>query len=229
MKLARWIETTVWAVGIVLLSTYAALRVSADLDRRAGVQAFQATRYLALEQAPAIRLGRATDEVDQSLWSPTRVRALRQTALREIPEGLLRIPALDLVVPIYSGTSSSELDRGAGHVQGTAALDSEGNVAIAGHRDGFFRTLSRVRRGQTLYVETLHGTRRYRVTETRIVTPSDTSVLAPTARPSITLITCYPFYFIGPAPRRFIVRAELFPGRRNAPLARIADPSQSQE
>ena len=119
----------------------------------------------------------------------TRLQAFRRAALREVPEGILRIPALGLVVPIYSGTSSSELDRGAGHIQGTAALDSQGNAAIAGHRDGFFRTLSRVKRGQTLYVETLSGTRHYRVTEMRIVAPSAVSVLAPTAHPSITLVS----------------------------------------
>jgi sortase A len=229
MKPARWTEITAWAIGIVLLSSYATLRVSADRARRDGVQAFQALRHGALAQTSSAHFGGGSVRVDQALWSQTRRQAFGQTRLHEVPDGILRIPGLNLIVPIYSGTSSSELDRGVGHVQGTAALASDGNAAIAGHRDGFFRTLGSIQPGQTLYVETLGDTRAYRVTETRIVSPSDVSVLAPTARPSITLITCYPFYFVGPAPRRFIVRAELIPGRRNAAIERTADLSQPQE
>ena len=157
------------------------------------------------------------------------MRAFRRTTLHEVPEGILRIPALQLVVPIYSGTTSAELERGAGHVKGTAPLDSAGNAAIAGHRDGFFRSLRRIKPGEMLYVETLRGTQRYRVIETQIVAPTNVSVLAPTAIPSITLITCYPFYFVGPAPGRFIVRAEFFPSRRHAADNRIAEYSKRQE
>lgn len=216
-------------MGIILLISYGALRNTADRDRRDGVQAFKAMQHVALAQTPATRPPGARNGFDQSLWSAARVRAFRQTTLHELPEGVLRIPALDVVVPIYSGTSSSELDRGVGHIRGTAALDSGGNAAIAGHRDGFFRALSRVKLGQVLYIDTLSGTRGYRVTEMRIVTPSEVSVLEPTGRPTITLVTCYPFYFVGPAPRRFIVRAELFPRRRIAALERTAALSQSQE
>lgn len=225
----RWIEATTWVVGVVLLSSYATLRVSAERDSHAGVQAFQALRHDALTHDSTDRLRRPLDRIDQSLWSKARVRAFRQARLREFPQGILRIPALGLTVPIYPGTSSSELNRGVGHVEGTAPLDSAGNAAIAGHRDGFFRVLSGIERGQTLYVETLAGTRRYRVTETRIVAPSDVSVLAPTGYPSLTLVTCYPFYFVGPAPRRFIVRAVLLPGQRHAAAERTADHSQRQE
>ncbi len=225
----RWLEVTLWTVGLVLLSSYAALRVSADQDRRAGVEAFQALRHVARAQPAPDRPLVPSDHVDQSLWSEARARAFRLTTLHEVPEGILRIPALQLVVPIYAGTTSAELDRGAGHVQGTAPIDSAGNAAIAGHRDGFFRSLRRIKLGQMIYVETLSGTRRYRVTETQIVAPSDVSVLAPTALPSITLITCYPFYFVGPAPERFIVRAEFFPSRRHVADDRTAKYSQRQE
>lgn len=222
-------EVIAWAVGLVLLSCYAALRVSAERDRRAGIQAFQALRHLAPAQRSPHRLHDPSGAPDQSLWSAARVRAFRRTALREAPQGILRIPALHLVVPIYSGTTPSELDRGAGHVEGTAALDSAGNAAIAGHRDGFFRSLQRIEPGEMLYVETLRGTWRYRVVDTQVVPPSDVSVLAPTAVPSVTLITCYPFYFVGPAPRRFIVRAQIFPGRRHAADGRTAEHHQAQE
>lgn len=225
----RWIEATAWALGIALLSSYAALRVSSERDSRASVQAFQTLRRDALAQVATDRLRSPLARIDQSLWSKARVHAFQQAKVRELPQGILSIPALRLVVPIYSGTTPSELDRGVGHIEGSAPLDAEGNVAIAGHRDGFFRTLGRMRIGQTLYVETLAGTRTYRVTEKRIVAPSDVSVLAPTARPSVTLVTCYPFYFVGPAPRRFVVRAELFPGRRTGAVERTAALSQPRE
>lgn len=215
--------------GIALLSAYAVLRVSAERDRREGVQAFLALRHVALAQASAVAVRTADRGVDESLWSEGRVQAYQRTRLEEVPQGVLRIPALALVVPIYSGTTPPELNRGAGHIPGTAPLDGAGNAAIAGHRDGFFRALSRVRIGQTVYVETLSRTRRYRVTATKIVAPSDVSVLAPTARPSVTLVTCYPFYFVGPAPQRFIVRAELFPRRRVAAVGRTAGHSQPLE
>lgn len=229
MKRARWIESATWAIAVVLLSSYAALRISAEHDRRDGLQAFQTLRHVALSQTLTVRLPALPSQVDQTLWSRARIEAFRRARPGELPEGILRMPALGLIVPIYAGTTPSELDRGVGHIQGTAALDSRGNAGIAGHRDGFFRTLSDVKLGQTLYIETLSGTRRYRVTETRIVAPSDVSVLAPTALPSITLVTCYPFYFVGPAPQRFIVRAEPVPNRRDAAVRRTAGHSQLEE
>lgn len=136
MKSARWMEMITWVVGVALLSSYAILRVSAERDRRDGVQAFLTLRHAALAQAPAAAVGSRHHQVDQSHWSQGRVQAYQRTRLQEIPQGILRVPALGLVVPIYSGTRSSELDRGAGHIQGTAALDAAGNAAIAGHRDG---------------------------------------------------------------------------------------------
>lgn len=228
MKPARWIEVSVWAVGFILLICYAALRVLAEWDRRAGVKAFQTLRLVALAHESG-NLGEPSGHADQSLWSEARVRAFRRTMLDEAPEGVLLVPALRLVVPIYAGTTPSELNRGVGHVGGTAPLDSMGNAAIAGHRDGFFRSLGHIKLGQMLYIETVNGTRRYRVFDTRIVARSDVSVLARTAVPSVTLITCYPFYFVGPAPRRFIVRAQLFPSRRRAAEFRAAEDAQRQE
>ena len=92
---------------------------------------------------------------------------------------------------------------------GTAALAEPGNAGIAAHRDGFFRKLKDVELGMDIYVERGGRTLRYKITEISIVTPEQRSVLAPTATPSITLVTCYPFYFVGSAPQRFIVRGEL--------------------
>ena len=127
-----------------------------------------------------------------------------------LPRAVLRIPSLGLEVPVYTGTSSVVLERGAGLVEGTALPSSDnGNIGIAAHRDSFFRPLQGIRPGAQLYIDTLHSTRRYRVTSISVVAPQDVSVLADTARSSVTLVTCYPFHYIGAAPQRFIVRAEV--------------------
>jgi sortase A len=168
--------------------------------RAAGVEAFRAR----LPASSPIR-------PDRSLWSDQRIRAYYAASgdTSDVPEGVLRVPALRLEVPIYAGTSTRTLERGAGRIEGTAALDAAGNVGLAAHRDGFFRVLKDVSLGDELFVDTLAGQRRYRVVEFSIVAPDAVRVLAPTAHPSVTLVTCYPFYYVGPAPQRFIVRAEL--------------------
>ena len=105
------------------------------------------------------------------------------------------------------GTDDRTLDRGVGYIEGTALPGTNGNLGIAGHRDGFFRGLGEITPGDVIEVETLQETGMYRVERTWVVNPDDVSVLDPTSTPALTLVTCYPFYFIGPAPRRFIVRA----------------------
>ena len=122
---------------------------------------------------------------------------------------MLRLPSLSLEVPVYADTSDLNLDRGAGRIPGTAGLEQPGNLGIAAHRDGFFRKLKDAAIGMDIFLEHGGRTLRYHITEISIVSPEDGSVLEPTARPSITLVTCYPFYFVGSAPQRYIVRAEL--------------------
>lgn len=145
---------------------------------------------------------------DTTSWAPKRVAAyLAALAQDDVPAVLLRIPSLDLTVPVYDGTTEWILNRGAGRVTGTAPFEADGNLGIAGHRDGFFRPLRNIRIGDLLYLDTMAATIRYRVIRTRIVAPTDLSVLDATAARTVTLITCYPFYYIGPAPQRFIVHA----------------------
>ena len=105
------------------------------------------------------------------------------------------------------GTDDRTLDRGVGYIDGTAAPGAEGNLGIAGHRDGFFRGLKDIAAGDVIQIETGQRTDVYRVERTWVVPPDDVSVLDPTPARALTLVTCYPFYFIGSAPRRFIVRA----------------------
>ena len=119
---------------------------------------------------------------------------------------MLTIPSIELEAPIFDGTSELTLNRGIGRIEGTADVGAAGNLGLAGHRDGFFRGLKDVEVGDTINVESLDGTTRYRITELSIVEPSDVHVLAPTDTATLTLVTCYPFYFIGEAPQRYIVK-----------------------
>src|SRR6185503_10765300 len=99
------------------------------------------------------------------------------------------------------------LDRAVGYIEGTAQPGTDGNLGIAGHRDGFFRGLKDITAGDAIELDTIQGTDVYRVERTWVVGPEEVSVLDPTSERALTLVTCYPFYFIGSAPQRFIVRA----------------------
>jgi sortase A len=146
---------------------------------------------------------------DQSLWSPARISAWRKALIgpAPVPLAVLRIPKIRLEVAVLPDTDDSTLDRGVGHIEGTAPPGTDGNLGIAGHRDGFFRGLKDVTPGDVVEVDTIEGRDIYRIERTWVVDPEDVSVLEPTSTRSLTLVTCYPFYFIGSAPNRFIVRA----------------------
>jgi sortase A len=148
-------------------------------------------------------------KVDMKLWSPGRVKAYKVALQRETPPALaiLRIPRLKLEVPVYDGTTDAVLDLAAGRIEGTALPGTVGNVGIAAHRDGFFRVLKDLKEGDALVLDTPAATEKYRVEWIRVTTPDDVSVVAPTPGPAVTLVGCYPFYHVGPAPKRFIVRA----------------------
>ena len=121
--------------------------------------------------------------------------------------GRLEIPRLDLHVMVLEGVASRTLRIAAGHIPGTAIPGYAGNIGIAGHRDSFFRELSQIEPNDRIRFRTPSKTLVYRVVSTEIVTPDDVSVLKPTGTDTLTLVTCYPFYYIGPAPKRFIVKA----------------------
>ena len=110
---------------------------------------------------------------------------------------------------MLEGTDDLTLNRGVGHIAGTALVGEDGNIGIAGHRDGFFRGLKNIRVGDRIDLEEPDRIKTYVVERLEIVDPENVSVLRSSSRPSLTLVTCYPFYFIGAAPRRFIVHAVL--------------------
>ena len=121
--------------------------------------------------------------------------------------GRMEISRLGMSIVILEGTSSRTLRLGVGHIAGTAFPGEPGNIGIAGHRDSYFRALKDIRSGDEISIQTATGLSRYQVDRVQMLEPSDIAVLAPTAIPGITLVTCYPFYFVGPAPRRFVVHA----------------------
>lgn len=141
------------------------------------------------------------------VWSP--LPSSRAALHRGDTVGALSIPRVDLEAMVLHGSDARTLRRGPGHLEQTALPGPSGNVAIAGHRDSFFRPLRHIRVGDDVYLETGEGRYHYRVSSTAIVRPTDVSVLAPTEQATLTLITCYPFTVVGPAPDRFVVRAEL--------------------
>jgi LPXTG-site transpeptidase (sortase) family protein len=126
-----------------------------------------------------------------------------------LPIGRLEIPAIGLKVMVLQGTDAWTLNGAVGHISGTAFPGEPGNVGLAGHRDSFFRGLKGIALNDPIILRTPIKTYHYKVENISIVTPNDTHVLMPIAYPNLTLVTCYPFYFVGKAPERFIVRARL--------------------
>jgi len=198
-------ERLAWAVGILCLAAYAAIRIAGAAGTHRELQRFEARR----RSAPAARL--AAGAPDTSLWSPERIQGWRNSLKLkdDAPLAVLRIPKLGLEAPVLDGTDDWTLNRGVGHIAGTALPGMAGNLGIAGHRDGFFRGLKDIARGDTIELETLKGRQAYVVQDIRIVRPDDVWVLDATPAPALTLVTCYPFYFVGSAPERYIVRAAL--------------------
>ena len=135
-----------------------------------------------------------------------------KTMLDSVPKagtllGSISIPRLRVSSVIVEGTDDYILTLSVGHIPGTAVPGREGNVALAGHRDTFFRGLRNIRNRDEIVLTTADGTRLYEVESTRIVGPDDVDVLNDVGRPVLTLVTCYPFYYVGSAPKRFIVQA----------------------
>lgn len=165
-------------------------------------------------------------------WEESRQEELRRQHEREVPPvpdlgsalARLSIPRLESSWFVFPGAGKKELRLGPGHVPGTALPGTRGNAVIAAHRDTHFRVLKDIQKGDELVVETRYGRFRYKVAGISIVKPTNTKPLRPTREPMINLITCYPFYYVGPAPMRFVVEARLATFER-AHSARANPPS----
>jgi sortase A len=220
----KGIERLAWSLGVGLLAAFGAIRAYGwvvqqdDLQRFADMREAQQDAGFAGRAAGATAALGARPPADFSLWSEKRVRAYREAVERDCdaPLAVLRIPRLELEVAVLEGTNDLVLDRAVGHIEGTARPGESGNIGIAGHRDGFFRGLKDIQRGDVIELATLEGTESYVVDDRSVVEPEAVTVLRPTSEPSITLVTCYPFYFVGSAPQRFIVRGVRAPLRADA-------------
>jgi sortase A len=179
-RAAAWIERCLWIAGAIVLGYCAFL------------------------------WGRAQYDQAQGNWELDHL-AGRSAAPAGNPEGSLvgriEIPRLNLAAVVFEGTSDDTLARGVGHLKGSAAPGERGNLVLAGHRDTFFRDLRGIREGDEVNIQAPEGEFQYRVESTAVVHPDQTEVLRPGGGATLTLITCYPFSYIGNAPERFIVRA----------------------
>lgn len=207
-----WVERGLRLTGVLLIGIFVGTLLQRTIVSHVALRKFESAR-----PARSMSSGNSSflpnNEVDISLWSKKRIQAYTNSLTNkiDIPLGVLRIPKLRLVVPVFDGTDDLALNRGVGRVAGTAQLGGPGNVGIAGHRDGFFRALKNIAVGDSIEVEIENRNLKYAVKSLEIVYPNKTDVLQ-TRSPNayeLTLVTCYPFYFIGSAPQRFIVHATL--------------------
>jgi sortase A len=192
-------EMLMWILGTTLLALFFGANYWGEHQRREGVALFEETRpplvdWLSDAHADAV--------VPAGLSTLAAAEAGQDVAV-----AVLRIPGIELEVPVYQGTTEHALRRGAGLVEGTASPGSMGNVGIAAHRDTHFRGLKDVEIGDLVELGTPDKTVVYRITAMEVVGPGDVHVLDDAGEPMLTLVTCYPFYFVGNAPQRYIVRA----------------------
>jgi len=207
---ARYLEAGLMVIGLSLLAIFLGFRIYGRIANQAAVGQFAALAAQASEDGGR-RAQQAVQGVDFGLWSEKRVEAYKQSlaAQFDAPIALLTIGKLSLEVPVFEGTEESFLNRGIGRISGTGKPGEAGNIGIAGHRDGFFRCLKDIQIGDRIELATPSQKYTYDVDAIEIVIPEDVSVLRPRSRPALTLVTCYPFYFIGSAPKRFIVHASI--------------------
>ena len=207
-SLLRFLESGFLATGVVLLASFLLIKGWGEYQGWSDIRAFE--QAMAFTSAPAEQAASSG-----ASYAPepdyTRITEYHEgNAQRDDPPlAIMSIDKLDLKVPVYNGTDEVNLNRGAGRVKGTAWIDSPGNLGIAGHRDGFFRGLKDIEVGDSIDMLTHKGKSEFVVSSITIVDPTDVSVLAPTDSSTITLVTCYPFYFVGHAPKRYIVKGEL--------------------
>jgi len=219
-KALRILEGGLLVLSLLLLAVFAFAHIHRFIMFRTEMAKFE-TRQL--ESAKESAAGKAAidgaihddgpHQAPNSEYSTSSIQRTKsyQANLGKPIESLaiLRIPTLHLEVPLLEGTDAVTLNRGVGRIAGTSLPGQEGNIGIAGHRDGFFRKLKDIRTGDAIELVTTSETEIFVVDQIRITSPADVSALRPRAKHSLTLVTCYPFYFVGPAPSRYIVEASL--------------------
>jgi len=207
-----WLEVGFYLGGIALLLVIFQARADNSQPSGEGWAPYQAApQYPIWIQDPYTSDSVLTNvnEPNMSLWNGARITDYEESLKVDTapPLGILTIEKLDIQVPIYNGTDDFALNRGAGRIKGMAKMDEAGNLGVSGHRDGFFRGLKDIQVGDDIEIQTTRGLENYSVSSITIVDKSDVSPLEPTSEKMLTLVTCYPFYFVGHAPKRYIVKA----------------------
>jgi sortase A len=212
MVLSHKIERVFIVVGVALCAIYAFAHVYRIFSSHIGRVALESAR----RANDGSSRGSGIGAVDFTAWSEKRVKAYEETFAKHFdpPLGLLDIPKLHLKVSVFNGTDDVTLDRGVGRIIGTGHLGEEGNIGIAGHRDGFFRALKDIQVGDAVDLTTADTDPAYVVDHISIVNPDNVQILDERALPTLTLVTCYPFYFIGSAPQRYVIQCSLKDGAR---------------
>ena len=222
----RKAEQVMFIIGLALLAVWVGARLRSSVSSKAAIAQFEAeeTANAADGTSPLLDPALASN-VDFRLWSVKRVAAYKDSLAKkkDAPLAILRIPKISLEVPIFNGTDDLTLNRGVGRILGTAQVGQPGNLGIAGHRDGFFRGLQSIVAGDVVELARPGFRDRYTVGQIRIVRPEDTYVLEPTPGPTLTLVTCFPFYFVGSAPKRYVISA-LLESARQSDLTEHTDP-----
>jgi sortase A len=205
----RRLEKLLLVIGITLLAVYGLSRLYSSAASHIALTRFRNGSLPVRTDTFRKRAREGEEKLDFSLWSEKRIVAYREALAMnfDAPVAVLSIPKLRLEVPVFDGTNELVLNRGAGRIKGTARPGERGNVGIAAHRDGFFRALKDIQLGDRIEMQSVNRKFTYIVDDIVIVSPYDVQVLRARLRPSLTLITCYPFYFVGDAPKRYIVHA----------------------
>jgi sortase A len=211
MRYLKNLERLLFVVGFGLLAFWAAARVDQALLSRGAIDQFEDVKQQA---GNGVRSGEAllpASSPDFFLWSEQRVKHYEESLSRHLapPLAVLRIGRIQVEAPVLEGTDEVTLNRGVGHIESTARFGENGNVGIAGHRDGFFRGLKDIKVGDRVEVERPDKIETYVVDRMEVVDPANVSVLRSNSGPALTLVTCYPFYYVGSAPQRYIVHATL--------------------
>jgi sortase A len=209
-KCLKNLERLLLVVGFGLLAFCAAAKIEQILLSRAAIQQLEHRKQPAVNLRTDRAVTPPASKPDFLLWSKERIRHYEDSLGQHFapPLAVLRIPRVRVEAPVLEGTDDLTLNRGVGRIEGTAHFGENGNVGIAGHRDGFFRGLKDIKLGDRIDLQEPHGIETYVVDKLEVVDPANVAVLRSNSTPALTLVTCYPFYYIGSAPQRYIVHAK---------------------
>lgn len=211
------IEWSFYALGIALMLSFVYAKAHSSMSSELALQNFNKQSAIEINKEITVKPSSSNSIENFTLpnhttWSQGRIddyKSIISTTKKKAVAQLF-IKDISLTVPIFESTDDEALNIGIGRVEGSGTINGDGNLVLAGHRDSFFRGLGNLSVGSIVELKTIKGdVNHYRVTNSFITTPNDVTVLDDSEQSELTLITCYPFYFIGSAPQRYIVKAKL--------------------